>query len=401
VKILRIIASGDLAGGGPIEGVRRVGKALALLGHQQQIVTLDPIDAPFLAESDTIALGRPSYGVDRGMRARWAPSAPGWLRANLPNYDIAIVSGLWNHATLAARRALIGGPIPYVVFTHGMLDPWFRRTYPIKTAAKQLSWLLSEGPLLKNAAAVLFTSEEERRLARGAFWPYHVNERVVAYGTADVCGDSSAQVEAFHASVPDLGKRRFLLFLSRVHEKKGCDLLVRAFADIAANDPTLDLVIAGPDETGLRAPLAARAMELGVGERIHWPGMLQGNAKWGAFQACEAFVLPSHQENFGIVVAEAMACGRPVLITNKVNIWREVETDGAGLIADDTVAGVGELLVRFQALSSLERATMGERARTCFLRRFHIDEAARDLVRVLETALVEPLNLSSTTPRNI
>lgn len=390
MRILRIIASGNPAGGGPIEGIIRVGAALRALGHEQQVVTLDSPTAPFLTsnEDTLIRLGRPAGGdKTTGIRTRYAPDAVRWLRAHLTNYDAAIVSGLWNHATFAARRALVGGPLPYVVFTHGMLDPWFRRTYPLKTAAKQVSWLVSEGPLLRHAAAVLFTSEEERVLARGAFWPYRAKERVVAYGTADVAGNAYAQVAAFRAAVPALDGRPFLLFLSRIHEKKGCDLLVDAFASIANREPELDLVIAGPDEVGLRTALQARAVKYGVDARIHWPGMLRGDRKWGAFRACEAFVLPSHQENFGIVAAEAMACGRPILITDRVNIWREVERNRAGLIAPDTADGVRSVLDRFLALTPNERSEMGERARACFLTCFHIDEAARDLVAVLTDAV--------------
>lgn len=387
MKILRIIASGDLRDGGPIEGVQRVGRALERLGHIQTLATLDAPDASFSDASDAriIRLGR--IGRTSGGRIPYAPRAVPWLREHLHEYDVAIVSGLWNHATLAARRALVGGPIPYVVFTHGMLDPWFRRTYPVKNLIKSASWLVSEGPLLRHAHAVLFTSEEERDLARGAFWPYRVKERVVAYGTADVSGDAVAQLKAFRMAAPKLGDRRFLLFLSRIHEKKGCDLLVEAFAKIIDADPTLDLVIAGPDESGLRADLEERAAKLGAGDRIHWPGMLEGDAKWGAFRACEAFVLPSHQENFGIVVAEAMACSRPVLITDKVNIWREVKGSGAGLVAPDTGEGVHEMLNRFLALTSSERIAIGKLARACFLKRFHIDEAARDLADVFQQAV--------------
>ncbi len=101
--------------------------------------------------------------------------------------------------------------------------------------------------------------------------------------------------------------------------------------------------------------LERRAAALGLGQKVHWPGMLKGDAKWGAFRECEAFILPSHQENFGIVVAEAMSCGRPVLISNKVNIWREIEIDGAGLVAADDLAGATTLLRRFLMMAPSDR----------------------------------------------
>ena len=112
--------------------------------------------------------------------------------------------------------------------------------------------------------------------------------------------------------------------------------------------------------------------------------MLTGDAKWGAFRAAEAFVLPSHQENFGIAVSEALACGTPVLISDQVNIWREVTGDGAGLAEPDTADGTLHLLTRWRALDDGARARMREAARQTFQERFEIGAVARSLVAVLQ-----------------
>ena len=165
-----------------------------------------------------------------------------------------------------------------------------------------------------------------------SFWFYQVREAVVTYGTKTPPSDAARLREVFYAAYPDLRGKRVLLFLSRIQEKKGCDLLIEAFAKVAGQDANLHLMMAGPDQTGWMAKLQAQALALGVADRITWPGMLQGDMKWGAFYASEAFVLSSHQENFGIVVAEALGCGLPVLISDKVNIWREIEADRAGTI---------------------------------------------------------------------
>ncbi|MGY4344971.1 glycosyltransferase involved in cell wall biosynthesis [Bradyrhizobium sp. GM7.3] len=282
---------------------------------------------------------------------------------------------------------LPGAGVPYFVFTHGMLDPWFQKQYPVKAAFKQLSWLFNEGPLLRNANGVLFTCEEERLLARDAFWPYRVHEFVVGYGTSDVTGNYDAQVAAFRSRLPRLGQRNFLLFLSRIHPKKGCDLLIDAFAKIASSVPDLDLVIAGPDQSGWVGQLKQRAAAAGVDHRIHWPGMLEGDLKWGAFRGCEAFVLPSHQENFGIVVAEALACGKPVLITDKVNIWREIKEDGAGLVVADDSAGILSLLQGYLRLTAGERQAMANAGRQTFLKRFNIEQNVLTLLDVFRAGM--------------
>lgn len=360
-------------------------------------MTLDSPDAPFLAScpARVIATGGTVKGGDNEnhrqpplwQRFGYTPKAVPWIKAHRSDYDVAIVSGLWNYASVAARWGLVGGNTPYVVFTHGMLDPWFNEQYPVKSLAKQAVWLVNEGPLLANAHRVLFTSEEEKLRARGVFRPYRVREEVVSYGAPDMpAGNAEQEIAAFRATVPELGGRRFLLYLSRIHEKKGCDLLVQAFADVAQQAGDVDLVIAGPDQTGLKAKLEALAAQCGVSARIHWPGMLRGDAKFGAFRAADAFVLPSHQENFGIVVAEAMACGRPVLISDKVNIWREVVASDAGFVAPDTLEGTRDLLMRMLALSPEELAAMSARARACFVENFDIRNAARSLEAVLTTA---------------
>jgi glycosyltransferase involved in cell wall biosynthesis len=189
--------------------------------------------------------------------------------------------------------------------------------------------------------------------------------------------------------VPALGQREYLLYLSRIHPKKGCDLLIEAFGRVAGRFSDVDLVLAGPDHVGLTEQLKQLAAKAGISHRIHWPGMLQGEAKWGAYQGATAFILPSHQENFGSVVAEAMACGKPVLISIKVNIWREVEAAGAGFVADDTAAGTLSLLERLLPLSMIERQQLGVAARRAYERHFSAEGAARDLTLVLQGVIEE------------
>jgi glycosyltransferase involved in cell wall biosynthesis len=277
-------------------------------------------------------------------------------------------------------------PIPYFVFTHGMLDPWFNTAYPTKTFFKAIFWRLIEHKVLRDARGVMFTCEEERRLARNSFAPYRAREFVVGFGARDISGDPDQQAAAFLAKAPATKGRKLILFLSRIHEKKGIDLLVKAFAAHAGSYPEYDLVIAGPDQSGLQASLTKLAAELGVAKRIHWPGMLTGDAKWGAFRAAEFFALPSHQENFGVVVAEAMALSKPLLVTNKVNIWREVESDSAGIVANDDAEGVSGGLKRMLATNAAERATMGAAARRSFEERFDLEKNALHMLDVITRA---------------
>lgn len=384
MKILRIIADSDPRSGGPIEGTRQFGAVWARHGHRQDLLTLDPEGEVPLTDypGEIFALGPPRSSNPLN-KYRYAPRMVPWLRAHAGDYDAIIVSGLWRYVAMGARRALVGGKTLYFVFPHGMLDPWFRKTYPLKHWAKQLSWWVAEGPLIAGARNVLFTSQEEMLVAQNAFWPYHARGRVVSYGTQDASGDPATQIAAFCRQVPDLGERDYLLFLSRIHPKKGCDLLVEAFCNIARRYPEVDLVVAGPDEPGLVPGLREHAAAAGLAARVHFPGMLKGDAKAGAFRGAQAFVLPSHQENFGIVVAEAMSYARPVLISNKVNIWREIEESQGGLVRSDDLTGTQAMLEGFLNLDEADRLHMGQRARAYFLDHFHVEKAAMDLLKVL------------------
>ena len=366
-----------------MEGIRQITPLLSRLGHTTEVVSLDDPAAPWLADFPT-----PVHALGPGRTSYWfSPRLAPWLRANAARYDVVIVHGLWQHPGFGAWQALHGSETPYFVYTHGMLDPWFNRAYPLKRLKKSLYWPWAERRVLRDARAVLFTSEEERRLARQSFPGYHCREQVLSYGTSSPPGDPQAQRRRFFEDYPALEGRRLLLFLSRLHPKKGCDLLLKAFAGVAGEDPRLHLVMAGPAEPSLQAELERLADTLGIAGRVTWTGMLSGDRKWGAFHAADAFVLPSHQENFGIAVAEALACGLPVLISDKINIWREIAEDGAGLVAEDTEAGTARLLRDWLALTPDAAQKMREAARACFLARFEIGAAAESLVRALNTHL--------------
>ena len=316
----------------------------------------------------------------------YTPRFTSWLRAHAAEFDAIIVNGLWQYQGFGAWRILRRCRVPYFVFPHGMLDPWFKRTYPLKHMKKWLYWPWAEYRVLRDARGVLFTAEEERLQARNSFWLYRCNEAVVGYGITAPQGDGEQQRHAFFQRFPALRGKRIYLFLGRIHPKKGCDLLIEAFADVARQDPNSHLVMAGPCGDDWLTRLQQRSEQLGISQQVSWPGMLEGDSKWGAFRAAEIFVLPSHQENFGIAVVEALACGLPVLISDKVNIWREVDEDRAGLVAPDTLAGTRRLLERWRALPSLEQSAMRARAQPTFLRRFTIDAATSRLVDVLDAA---------------
>jgi glycosyltransferase involved in cell wall biosynthesis len=370
-RVLHVIFSMSPRDGGPPEGVRQLASNYKAIGDEMEVVTLDDPKSAFLAAFDfpVHALGPPlvKYGLSRRLVR--------WLRANVRRFDLVVINGVWLFPAVAAWRAAISAGVPYVVFTHGALDIFFKKRYPLKHLKKMLYWPL-QYRVLREATAVLFTSESERDSALASFWPNSWKSLVIPYGTNKPTGNPPEQCAAFYASVPQLQGKRFLLFLSRIHEKKGCDLLIDAFGAVAQSSPDLHLAIAGPDQVGLQAKLERQAQALGIADRVHWPGMLSGDVKFGAFYAAEAFILPSHQENFGIAVAEALACGRPVLISDQINIWQDIVKDNVGYVEPDTLEGTRHLLERWLATPEEERRAMEHRAVATFNERYSLRRSA-------------------------
>ena len=387
MRILRCVRSVNRGGGGPIEGLLQMSQLHLQQGHEVEVLSLDGSSDPCVAECPlpVNAIGATSAGY--GFSRQWDR----WLRANHQRFDAVVVHGLWQYQSFGTWRALRHTTTPYFVFAHGMLDPWFKHAYPLKHIKQWLYWPWAEYRVLRDARAVFFTCEEERRLARESFWLYRSEERVVNYGTSSPGGDPAKQREAFYAVAPQLRDKRLILFLGRIHEKKGCDVIIEAFQRVMqSGTPStrdLRLVIAGPDPDGWSIKLQRLAQRLGVADQICWPGMLTGDVKWGAFPAAEIFALPSHQENFGIPVVEALACALPVLITDKVNIWREIESDGAGLIGEDNVAGFAPVIRRWLYMSEHKRALFRAAAQRWFELRFDLAGTASRFIDTLQSLI--------------
>ena len=385
MRLLHVIYGLSPADGGPPENLRQLARAFEQVGVQIEALTQDEPDAAYLSlyPFPVHAMGTPgtAFGYSRKLLA--------WLEAHALEYDGVVVEGVWQYNGVAVRKAL-RGRAPYLVFTHGMLDPWFQRTYPLKHIKKYVYWFAAQYAVLHDAYRLVFTTEMERKLSTKSFWPHTWKSEVVPLGTNRPAGDPAQQKQAFFLACPGARDKRFLIFLGRIHEKKGCDLLIKAFAQIAPED--LHLVMAGPDQVGLQSTLEQMAKELGIASRVHWPGMLEGDAKWGAFQASEAFILPSHQENFGIAIAEAIACWKPVLISNKINIWHYVTEDQVGFVEEDTIEGTERLLQSWLALTPADRQAMIDRTAACFDKRFSMRNCALALRRIFEQAHAEGLH---------
>jgi len=191
--------------------------------------------------------------------------------------------------------------------------------------------------------------------------------------------------EVFAKRVSQWNGKPHLLFLSRIHPKKGVDLLIKAYLKLEQELEHLpQLVIAGP---GLEESYGIAMQELATASKnILFPGMLKDDAKWGAFYESEVFVLPSHQENFGIAVVEALACSKPVLISNKVNIWREIETEKGGIVEPDTANDTYNLLKEWLTYSASQKLEMSNNAFHVYENYFTVAKAAEQFLNGIDYA---------------
>lgn len=385
MKILRVIASMDPVSGGPCEGIRNSIPTMSKMGICNEVVSLDDPDAEFVIDA---AFTIYALGPAKGPYA-YCKRLSNWLNFNLGNYNVVIIHGLWLHNSYGTVRVWekikkSGAEVPALfVMPHGMLDPYFQKSRQriLKAIRNRLFWEIFEKNVIRSADGLLFTCRQELLLARKTFQSYSPkNEYNVGYGILRPPQSNSTFSESFFEKCPEVRSRSYWLFLSRIHPKKGIDNLIKAYVRLKETHRDVpDLVVAGP---GLETSFGKGLRRLANGHRIYFPGMLSGSAKWGAFYEAAAFILPSHQENFGIAVVEALACGTPVLISDKVNIHEEINCSKAGIVNSDNLSGTYALLERFYLMNNDEKRDMGENARTLFLSHFVVEKAVSQMLQV-------------------
>lgn len=220
--------------------------------------------------------------------------------------DIVHIHGLWQHPTLLGAWLSRRAGKPYVISAHGMLEPWALRRGRWK---KAIYSAITERKKLARAACLLaLTADEvENYRAFGLENPVAVVPNGVAI--------PEATRDLFLNSFPDLQGRRLVLYMGRIHHKKGPDVLVNAWASVARRFPETQLVVAGPDFQETEPRIKELAARQGIAERVSFPGLLRGDLKWSALAACTVFVLPSHSEGFSVAALEALASAKPVILS--------------------------------------------------------------------------------------
>jgi len=378
MKILHVIANLAPRYGGPSKACWEMARAVARLGHEVSIYTTNQDGPGELA----VPVDRPVYRD--GVEIRYFPiqSPRFWgtslplaraLRQKIPAVDLVHLHSLYLFHNLVAGYYCRRYAIPYLMRPQGTLDPYIYRRHRWR---KRLMEIWFEDNNIRRAAALHFTTAEEAELA--APFTFQTPGLVVPLGI-----DSSElallpEAGRFRDRYPELGDKHIILFFGRVNFKKGLDILVRAFGVVARRREDVHLVIAGPDNEGWGDKVRTWLSEAGLLARTTFTGMLLGPEKLAVLRDAEMFVLPSYSENFGIAVIEAMAAGLPVIISDKVNIWREVQAGGAGRVIPCEAGPLAEQILELLAQPELARQ-MGRNGRTLVQERFQWPRIAQNL----------------------
>ena len=307
--------------GGPTVVVEQLAASLAAIGVEVTVATTDSDGAGGrLPVAPSERRGEVDYRFfRRQLPGTWKLSfaLSRWLRANTASFDVVHVHALFSHSTVAACRAARRVAVPYVLSPHGAADPWSLQRRRWKKAPY---FRLVEEPNFAGAAAIHATAEAEAAA-------------VTALGFGDRVHVIPLGVEAGPRSIRKSGNETVkLLFLSRLHPKKGIPLLLGALARVRAAGVRAELSIAGEGSASYKQELRDRVQSLGLASSVRFIGQVEGEAKREAFASADVYVLPSYQENFGIAVAEAMSSGLPVIVTDQVGIAPDVREADAGLV---------------------------------------------------------------------
>ncbi len=381
MKILHVVISLAPEWGGPTKVVHELTEALVEKGVEVSLFA--PVRRGGEAE-----IARPK-GVNlqlfrEGFLARWwSGYSPGLARAvaqEVGKFDLVHIHELWSHPHLAAYRAARKAKKPYVVTVHGELEPWAINHKALKK--KVYSALIQRRILQKAAALHAITAEEVKHIRA-----FGVDNEV--FMTPNGINPQEFQLlparRELERLYPQLVGKQVVLFLGRLHPKKGLDILARAFGKVARERDDLCLLVVGPDSEGYRAEVAKILEAEGALGKVVFAGMLTGREKLAALGGADVFVLPSYSEGFSIAILEAMACGLPVVITRQCH-FPEVAAAGAGLIIEPEVGELAAALEKLLREPQL-RQEMGSNGRRLVNEKFTWAKIAGQMIWLYKEAL--------------
>jgi glycosyltransferase involved in cell wall biosynthesis len=382
-RVLHVVPYLGGEAGGPPVVVKRLAEGARKAGWESRIVT----SREFLSLEEERGLRTSEVMVLSSRRSALFGAQARALLAAIHQTDVLHCHTLWS--PVVSRSAAIARMLgkKYVVAPHGMLDPYSFRQKNLK---KRAYLECVERKTLSAASRILFTADDEMYLAERTLGNIP-NAAVIPLGADRLPKGKSELRRKFFDLHPDLREKRILLFMGRLHPKKRPEVLLDVMAAIRSEIPDAVLLYAGGGDDKYVSEIKARSHKMGLAKCVRFLGHLSGEAKYSALASADLFLLPSHQENFAIALAEALHAGVPAIVTKRVNIWKEVVDANAGLAVDE-----GRLIENLtSAVHCLlhyteRRAGMSANAVSLASRAFTWDATCSLTLQLYEDILAEP-----------
>lgn len=357
MRIVHVISGIDARFGGTVAVLAGLTSALSTTGLQVQVISSYRRNEDLSLADKLRAQGVDVQTIGPCMGPlSWHPRMHRAISQAFTGADVVHIHAVWEQVQHQAARIAYQKGIPYLITPHGMLDPWSLKQRRLKKKL-YLGWRLRKN--LNRAAAIHFTSEAERELSvpLGLVAPTIVESNGIDLAEFDPLPPTGA----FRARYPQLGDRPIVLFMSRIHPKKGLDLLIPAFQHAALENAML--VIAGPGSEEYIKQLHASVQCNGIEGRTLFTGMLYGRDRIAALVDADLFVLPSYQENFGIVVIESLAAGTPVVISDQINTYQQIAAAAVGAVVPTEVSSLSNELTSWMSdADKRQRASLNAKA---------------------------------------
>lgn len=376
-RVCQVVASINENTGGSAYAIANLAQAVSKHKVNSNIFTLDYQNkGQQISASEVKFYCQKTTKVARYFRG-FQPSASQYLSDLAKDqFDIIHNHGLWMFPNVYARQAAVKHKLPLMISPIGMLETW---SLHYSWHKKILAWYLYEKINLDSATVFQATSVEEIKSIRklGYQQPITLIPNGVNIPSLEDCPSRKILIELF----PSLANFKWLLFLSRIHPKKGIDNLLYVWQKIEKQFPDWQLIIAGPDAIGYQATLERLVTELDINRRVCFTGMLSGEKKAAALGNADLFVLPTHSENFGIAIAESLAYGVPV-ITTKEAPWEDLLTYNCGWWIEDNQLTLKIALIEAMGFSDIQRQTMGTKGRAMVKEKYSWDYVGKQMAEV-------------------
>lgn len=374
---VEIVSSLDARCGGVSASLPHLARAVSAEGSYREAILV--VGPPSDQHAVPVVDGVPVIGLPvRRIECWYDGPATAQLGKLIAQAALVHIHGIWEpHCAVLARCARRLRK-PYIVSAHGMLERWALRN---KWWKKRPYALLVERGNLRRAACLRAVTRAEVEDYRR--WGLRAPVAVIPHGV-EVRSDITPEV--FHGRFPELRGRRLVLFLGRIHYKKGVDLLCQAWAPVCERFPEAHLVLAGPDFENTQDSVEALIAALGIRHRVTFTGMLAGDLKWSALAAAELFVLPSRSEGLPVAVLEAMGMGKPVIVTRQCNL-PEVDERQCGIVIEPQVRQLEAALHQMLSVPSGEIMRMGENGKRLVSERYNWRAVGRQMARVYDWIL--------------